>query len=70
MNAVISCERRKYSNVAFGLLVFHENNQSNKISNMHIYLVENGKRAATGPETIRIRRSQGISYLIFIDEDL
>lgn len=70
MNAVINCEGRKYSNVAFGLLVFHENNQSNKSSNMHIYLVENGKRAATGPETTIIRHSQGIGYLIFIDEVL
>lgn len=38
--------------VAFGLLVFQENNQSNKSSNMHAYLVESGKRAATGPKTI------------------
>lgn len=61
---------RDESTIAFGLLVFQENNQSNKGSNMHSYLVENGKRAATGPITIIIRRSQSIGYLIFIDEVL
>lgn len=61
---------RDESTIAFGLLVCHENNQSNKSSSMHLYLVESGKRAATGPKTIIIRRSQSISYLIFIDEVL
>lgn len=51
---------RNKSTIAFGLLVIHENNQSNKSSNMHLYLVESGKRAATGPKTIIIRRSQSI----------
>lgn len=61
---------RDESTIAFGLLVFYENNQSNKSSNMHTYLVEYGKRAATGPKTIIIRHSQSIGYLVFIDEIL
>lgn len=61
---------RDESTIVFGLLVFHENNQSNKSSNVHTYLVGNGKRAATGPKTIIIRRSQSIGYLMLIDEVL
>lgn len=61
---------RDDSTITFGLFVLHENNESNKSSNMHIYLVENCKRAATGPKTIIIRRSQSIGYLIFIDDVL